>query len=152
MSGWQWCSRDPWTGSLSPSPWSLVTTKRRDLSSAATFHLCSKRHRFRKTAASFSARRGRRLSCGICRLGSYGAVRVGGCQNYGPLFGSRVPQKDHNFDNHPCVFFCFNDADTPHESNVLATAARINQILVLSTPESWRPPKSCHSWEVHGHL
>ena len=39
---------------------------------------------------------------------------MGGCQNYGPFLGTlkyevpyynRDPKRDHNFDNHPNVFF-----------------------------------------------
>ena len=31
-------------------------------------------------------------------------AHVGGCQNYGPFFGSLIyPKRDHDFDNHPYV-------------------------------------------------
>ena len=35
-----------------------------------------------------------------------GSYPVGGCQNYGPFLGTlniRCPERDHNFDNHPCM-------------------------------------------------
>ena len=65
-------------GSSSSSLWSRVTTKRRDPSSAATFHLCSRRHPFRKTAASFFARRDRPWSSGTCCLAVNSRAQRGG--------------------------------------------------------------------------
>ena len=64
-------------GSSSSSLWSRVTTKRRDPSSAATFHLSSRRHPSRKTAASFFARRDRPWSSGTCPLAVNRAQRGG---------------------------------------------------------------------------
>ena len=55
-------------GSSSSSLWSRVATKRRDPSSAAISHHYFRRHRFQKMVVSFFARRGRRLSSGICHL------------------------------------------------------------------------------------
>ena len=33
-------------------------------------------------------------------------IHVGGCQNYDPFWGTLL-ERDHGFDNHPCVFMLF---------------------------------------------